>query len=119
MAVQAVVLTDLPFEIPAYLLVAVEAGTVFGLLFLGIRRDRLIRLVHPADVHRNERGVHAEKTHLHADVLGLVALVHEQVVYLADLLAVAVVDLVTLKGFYPFEPVIALFVIRHCWSPCL
>src|SRR3712207_8925766 len=42
----------------------------------------------------DEGGAGAEEAHLYAYVLGLIALVHEEVVYLADLRAGLVVDLV-------------------------
>jgi hypothetical protein len=57
--------------------------------------DATIPFVDPDPVDRDQGGFHPEEAHLHTDVLGVVVLVHEEVVYLTDLLAVAVVDLVS------------------------
>src|SRR4028118_1862823 len=61
------------------------------------------------DLPRSEGASGAQEAHLDADVLGGVVLVDEQVVYLADLLAVAVVDgVVRVLVFDRREPVAAL-----------
>src|SRR3712207_9573824 len=62
----------------------------------------------------DEGGAGAEEAHLYAYVLGLIALVHEEVVYLADLRAGLVVDLVAGEAILDRrEPVAALFILRH------
>src|SRR5215211_3787794 len=63
----------------------------------------MAQVVHPHDVHRDQRGWAAEEAGLDAYVLGYVVLIHEEVVDLADLLVVLVVDLV------PFEPLPYVF----------
>ena len=56
-------------------------------------------LVNANDVRGDQGRFHAEEPHLDADVLEPVALVDEEVVDLADLLAVGVVDLVIGEAF--------------------
>src|SRR5215208_3201060 len=93
-APQAVVAAHPLLVLGCDLLVVVEAGAVFDPVFGRGDFDDVAILAHRDYVHGDQGRLGTQKAHLHADVLGIVALVHEQVVDLADLLTVAVVDLV-------------------------
>jgi hypothetical protein len=82
-----------------YVAVVVEGRGSLDRLLVGRDLDELAPVVHPDELYRDQGGLGAEKAHLDADVLGLVVLVHEQVVHLADLLVVLVVDRVILVCF--------------------
>src|SRR5919112_1937690 len=97
-------------ELGGYLRVVAEAGGPFDGLFVRGDLHELANVVHPHDVHGNQRGQAAEEAGLDADVLGHVVLVNEEVVDLADLLVVPVVDLV------PFEPLTYVF-LGHTSTP--
>src|SRR5215211_658935 len=90
-------------ELGGYLRVVAEAGGPFDGVFIRGDLHELANVVHPNDVHGDQRGWAAEEAGLDADVLGHVVLVNEEVVDLADLLVVPVVDLV------PFEPLTYVF----------
>jgi hypothetical protein len=51
-------------------------------------------VIDPDDLDRHEGGVRSEETHLYSDVSHRIALVEEDIVYLADPLVVGVVDAV-------------------------
>jgi hypothetical protein len=59
----------------------------------------------------------AQKAHLDTEVLGLVALIDEEVVYLADLAASGVIDLVGGEAvLYLHEPIGSGFSLHACTS---
>jgi hypothetical protein len=100
---------DLLLVVGGYVLVVVEGGTFLSLRLVNRDLDAPVVLVDRGDLPRNEGASGAQEAHLHADVLGLVVLVDEQVVDLADLVAVAVVDgVVRVLVFDRREPVAAL-----------
>ena len=80
-----------------YLRVVAEAGGILDGLLVGGYLHELAQIVHPHDVHGDQRGRAAEEPGLDAYVLGHVVLVNEEVVYLADLLVVLIIDLVPLE----------------------
>jgi hypothetical protein len=89
---EPVVGTYLLLVLGGYLVVVVKVRPVLHRA-LGLRdRQALALLVGRDEVHGDEGAAGAEEAHFDADVFGLVVLVDEQVVYLADLVAVLVVD---------------------------
>src|SRR5919107_4194863 len=107
---QAVVGADLVLVLGGYLPIVVEGRPVLdGALGLG-DLDEAPLVVYGGDVRRDEGGAGAQEAHLHAEVLRLVVLVEEQVVYLADLRPALVHHGVTsVLVFDRREPVAALF----------
>src|SRR5215216_7338230 len=89
---QTIVTVDPGLVVARDLLVVVE-GRAFRDR-LPVRRDlyELTPVVYPGDLHRDEGGLHSQEACLHADVLGLVVLVDEQVVHPTNPLVVLVVD---------------------------
>src|SRR5215216_8029940 len=110
-ALEAVVGIDLVLELRRDLPVIVEGGAVLGRGLVGRDGDRPSLVVGGAyRLPRDEGAPRPEEAHLDAYILGLVALVHEEVIYLADLLARWVVDLVSgVPILQRREPVAALF----------
>src|SRR5829696_7363066 len=107
---QAVVGVDFVLELRRYLLVVVEGGPVLDRILLRRDLDDLPLVVDPSHLERDQSRAGPEEAHLDADVLGGIVLVEEQVVYLADLLVVLVVDRVScILILYCREPVAALF----------
>ena len=87
--------TDPLLVLGRYLLIVAVAGAVLDRLLVGRDLNAPLALVHPSCLPGNKaRSLESEETHLHAQVFRLIVLVQEQFVYLADLLSVAVVDLV-------------------------
>ncbi len=115
-ALQPEVTVDPLLELRRDLLVVVEGRGVLDPVF-GLRDlDELALLVHPGQLPRYQGGLQPQKTHLHAQVLRPVVLVHEEVVDLADLLVVHVVDgIARVLVFYRLEPVVAILAL-HSWS---
>src|SRR5918993_2923916 len=91
---KAVVGVDLVLEFGGDLPIVIEGGAVLGGLLVCCDLDELPLVVDPHHLERDQGGTGSEEAHLHAYVLGLVVLVEEQVVYVADLLVVLVVDCV-------------------------
>src|SRR5215216_2873760 len=93
-AVQPVVFAHPLLVLGRYLLVLVKGGAFLDSA-LGLRDlDYASSLVDPDSLHRDQGRPGPQESRLYAYVLGAVVLVDEEVVYLTDLLAVAVVDLV-------------------------
>ena len=106
---EPVVGTHLVLVLGGYLVVVVKVRPVLHRALGLVDRQALALLVGRDEVHGDEGAAGAEEAHFDADVLGLVVLVDEQVVYLADLVAVAVVDGVPLVlVFDRREPIAAL-----------
>src|SRR5215211_569021 len=114
---------DLPLELGGYLAIVVEGRALLDLILICSHLDELPLVVHPQQFHGDEGGAGAQEAHLHADILGTIAPIYEQVVYLADLLVVLVVDLVASQmALDRREPVAALLsrsVLRHVVPPRL
>src|SRR5919107_5336932 len=89
---KAVVGVDLVLELWGDLTVVIEGGAVLERLLVCCDLDELPRVVDPCHLERDKGGTRSQKAHLHTYVLGMVALVYEQVVYVADLLVVLVVE---------------------------
>src|SRR5918994_2747104 len=89
---KAVVGVHLVLKLGGDLPIVIEGGAVLGGLLVGGEDYRLPLLVDGSHLERDQGGVGAQEAHLNAYVLGPVVLVYEQVVYLADLLVVRVVD---------------------------
>src|ERR671921_1514751 len=89
---KAVVGVDLVLELRRDLPVVIEGGAVLERLVVCCDLYDLLRIVDPCHLERDQGGRRSQEAHLHAYVLGMVALVYEQVVYVADLLVVLVVD---------------------------
>src|SRR5918995_1108087 len=107
---QAVVGVNLVFELGSYLPVVVEGGAFLHVLVVGRDNQAAIGLAYLDHLPWYEGGAGAEEAHLHPDVLGLVILVHEEVVDLADHVAVWVVDRVAGESvFFRRELVAAPF----------
>src|ERR671912_555080 len=107
---KAVVGAHLVLVLGGDLTVVVESRSVLnGALGLG-DLDEALLVVYGGDVRRDQGGAGAEEAHLHAEVLRLVALVEEQVVYLTDLRPALVHHGVArVLVFDRREPVAALF----------
>src|SRR5919112_4828098 len=106
---KAVVGVDLVLELWGDLTVVVEGGTVLERLLVCCDLYDLPRVVDPCHLERDQGGTRSQEAHLHAYVLGMVVLIQEQVVYVADLLVALVVDRVTCQAMSYFlrEPVSA------------
>src|SRR5829696_1799929 len=120
-AAEAVVGVDLVLELGRDLPVVVEGGAVLGLILVGVYGNGPARVVGGANGLPGDEGAPGpEEAHLHADVLGLVRLVDEEVVHLADLLTHPIVDRVAGEAILDRrEPVRALFVLRHALTSML
>src|SRR5215218_9935727 len=95
---EAVVGVDFVLEFGRDLPVLIEGGAVLERLLVCCDLDDLPRVVDPRHLERDQGGTGPQEAHLNAYVLGLVALVEEQVVYGADLLVVLVVDRVACEA---------------------
>src|SRR5215208_4608038 len=106
---KAVVGVDLLLELRRDLTVVIEGGALLERLLVCCDLDELPRIVDPCHPERDQGGTRSQEAHLHADVLGIVALVYEQVVHVADLLVALVVDCVACVTILYFlrEPVSA------------
>src|SRR5918995_6203747 len=91
---EAVVGVDLVLEFGGDLPIVIEGRAVLERLLVCCDLDELPLVVDPHHLERDQGGTGSEEAHLNAYVLGLVVLVEEQVVYVADLLVVLVVDCV-------------------------
>jgi hypothetical protein len=107
---KAVVGAHLVLVLGRDLTVVVESRSVLnGALGLG-ELDEALLVVYGGDVRRDEGGAGAEEAHLHAEVLRLIVLVEEQVVYLTDLRPALVhYGVACVLVFDRCEPVAALF----------
>src|SRR3712207_695046 len=114
---------DLPLELGVYLAIVIEGRAVLDLILVCSPLEELRLVVHPQQFFRDEGRAGAQEARLHADILGTVALIYEQVVYLADLLVVLVVDLVacqtTLDRREPVAALLSKSVLRHVVPPYL
>src|SRR5215216_4011977 len=120
-ALQPVVGVDLLLVVGRYVPIVVERGAFLNLGLVHRELDQAISFVDPGYLHRDEASaLEPEETHLHTDVLRLVILVDEQVVDLAYLLAVSVVDLVPcVPVFDRCEPVATLLTFHLELPPLL
>src|SRR5918994_4121381 len=85
---EAVVGVDLVLKGGGDLTVVIEGRGVLERLLVCCDHDDLPRVVDPRHLERDQGSTRPQEAHLHAYVLGLVALVYEQVVYVAYLLVV-------------------------------
>src|SRR5919107_614502 len=108
-----VVVEDLPLELRGYLPIFAEGRAVLYRLLVCRHLHEPPPVVHPHDIHRDQAGLGAQETHLHADVLWVVVLVHEEVVDLADLLVVHVVDGVLRVQIFKWGGVVPAFLINQ------
>ncbi len=116
---EAVVGVDLVLELGGDLPIIVEGRAVLGRLLVRCDHYGLARVVDRGHLERDQGGAGPEEAHLYAYVLGLVVLVDEQVVDLADLLVGVVVDGVACEAvLYRREPIATLLVI-HALPPSL
>src|SRR5215213_10761227 len=81
---KAVVGVDLVLQLWGDLTVVIEGRAVLERLLVCCDLDDLPRVVEPCHLERDQGGTRSQEAHLHAYVLGMVALVEEQVVYVAD-----------------------------------
>src|SRR5215217_4085281 len=95
---KAVVGVDFVLELGGDLPVVIEGRAVLERFLVCCDLYDLPRVVDPCHLVRDQGGTRSQKAHLHAYVLGMVALVYEQVVYVADLLVALVVDRVTCEA---------------------
>jgi hypothetical protein len=104
---------DLILVLRGCLLVVIKARCVLDLSLPGHDLNNLPILIHADQPPRHERTTlpqKAQQAHLHAQVLRRVGIIDKQVVYLADLLAVAVVDLMAVVAIlYLHKPVAVFF----------
>src|SRR5215216_1860146 len=116
-ALQPVVGVDLLLIIRCYVPIVVEGGALLNLGLVYRDLNAVSLFVDPNKLPGDKaRPLEPEETHLYADVLRLIVLVDEEIVYLADLLAVAVVDLVPcVLVFDRCESIAA--VLHRCDSP--
>src|SRR5919112_6061908 len=92
---QPVVGVDPLLVVGRYVPIVVEGGAFLDLRLVHRDLYAVPLLIDPCKLPGDKaRPLKPEEAHLHANVLGLIALVDEEVVDLADLLAVAVVDFV-------------------------
>src|SRR5919112_4087449 len=92
---QPVVGVDPLLIVGCYVPIVVEGGAFLDLGLVHRDLDAVALFVYPGKLPRDKaRPLEPEEAHLYANVLGLIALVDEEVVDLAYLLVVAVVDLV-------------------------
>src|SRR5215213_11450201 len=103
----AVVGVDLVLELGGDLPIVIEGGAVLERLLLCCDLDGLPRVVDPCHLERDQGGTGPQEAHLHAYVLGLVALVEEQVVYVADLLIMLIVDRVVCVPIFYFRELVS------------
>src|SRR5215203_630253 len=89
---EAVVGVDLVLKLGGDLTVIIEGRAILDRLLVCCDLDDLPRVVDPRHLERDQGGTGSQEAHLNAYILGLVTLVEEQVVYVADLLVVLVVD---------------------------
>src|SRR5829696_2582919 len=99
---QAVVGVDLLLELRRDLPVVIESRAILDRLLVCCDLDDPPRVVEPCHLERDQGGTRSQEAHLHAYVLGMVALVYEQVVYVADLLVALVVDRVACEAMSYF-----------------
>src|SRR5215218_7229528 len=114
---QAVVGANLVLVLRGDLTVVIEGRAVLDdALGLGDFDDASL-MVCGGDVHRDQGGAGAEEAHLHAEVLWLIVLVKEQIVYLADLRPAFVHHgVASILVFYRRESVAAMLMI-HALPP--
>src|SRR5215213_4508829 len=108
-----VVVEDLPLELRGYLPVVAEGRAVLYRLFVRCYLDEPSFVVHADDVYRDQGRARAQEAHLHADVLWVVVLVHEEVVDLADLLVVHVVNGVLRVQIFNWSRAVPAFLISQ------
>src|SRR4029453_6740075 len=92
------------------LTVVIDGGTVLERLLVCCDLDGLPRVVDPCHLERDQGRAGPQEAHLHAYVLGAVVLIYEQVVYVANLLIMPIVDYVAC---------VAIFYFRELVSACL
>src|SRR5919112_1672373 len=83
-----------PLELCGYLPVVSEGWAPLNSLLIRRNLQELSLVIHAHKFYRDEGRGGAQEAHLDTYVLWLVVLVYEQIVYLADLLVVLVVNLV-------------------------
>ena len=107
---QPVVSVNTTFVLGCDLLVVVEAWAVLDHILVRPDLDQPTPIVHPDEFDGDKGGPGAQEARFHPDVLWVVVLVDEQVVHLAYLLVVCVVDRVPREAVFQFgEPVATLF----------
>src|SRR5918994_2543700 len=99
---EAVVGVDPVLKLGGDLPIVIESRSVLERLLVCCDLDELPRVVDPCHLERDQGGTRPQEAHLHAYVLGAIVLVYEQVVYLADLLVVLVVDRVACETILDF-----------------
>src|SRR5919106_750590 len=87
-----------PHSLGGGLPIVIEGRAVLERLLVCCDLYDLPRVVDPCHLERDKGGTRSQKAHLHAYVLGMVALVEKQVLYVADLLVVLVVDRVACEA---------------------
>src|ERR671913_1985936 len=107
---EAVVEVDLVLEFGGDLPIVIESRSVLERLLVCCDLDELPRVVYPRYMERDQGSTGPQEAHLHAYVLWGIVLVYEQVVYVADLLIMLIVDCVAcVLVLYGSETVAALF----------
>src|ERR671913_1849053 len=91
---EAVVEVHLVLEFGGDLTVVIESRSVLERLLVCCDLDDLPHVVDPCHLERDQGGTGPQEAHLHAYVLGAIVLVYEQVVYVAHLLIMPIVDYV-------------------------
>src|SRR5215204_4268668 len=79
-------------------------------------------LVYRGERHRNQDGLEPEKSHLHSDVLWLLAIVHEELLDASEPLSQGISDLVPCVLLTRFEPVAGLSTVYRragCVGQCV
>src|SRR5918994_1764213 len=105
---EAVVGVDFILEFGGDLPVVIEGGAVLERLLVCCDLYDLPRVVDPRDLERDQGSTGPQEAHLHAYVLGLVVLIQEQDVDLAQLLIMLIVYCVACVSIFYFrEPVSA------------
>src|SRR5215208_6683587 len=104
---KAVVGVDLVLELGGGLTFVIEGGAVLERLLVCCDLDGLLRVVDPRHLERDQGSTAPQEAHLHAYVLGLVALVYEQVVCVADLLIMLIVDRVACVSIFYFRELVS------------
>src|SRR5918995_400704 len=97
---KAVVGVHLVLKLGGDLPVVIEGGAVLERLLVCCDLYELPRVVDPHHLERDQGGAGPQEAHLNSQVLGLVVLIHEKDVDLADLLVVLVVDCVACVAIY-------------------